>query len=109
MVGGARCRGGVQNALGGKLRIIQSKDFTCVTGLILAALSEEKVKALASFLSHLEEEASSCGHLEEAASCWARLEVGASCWGRLCVSNCEPLVRATSPSTAVVANLNFLI
>ena len=81
MIRGARFRGGVQQALG-ELIIFQSKevthDYTCVTGLILATLSEEKVKALANFLSHFE-----------------------ASWARICASkvNCEP-------STAVMANSN---
>ena len=83
MIRGARFRGGVQNALG-EPRICQSEevehDFTCVTGLILATLSEEKVKALANFLSHFEEGAS---------------------WASTCASkvSCEP-------STAVMTNPN---
>ena len=83
MIRGARFRGGVQQALG-ELIIFQSKevthDYTCVTGLILATLSEEKVKALANFLSHFEEGAS---------------------WASTCASkvSCEP-------STAVMTNPN---
>ena len=71
----------------GEQRILQCKevehDFTCVTGLILATLSEEKVKARANFLS--------------------------VSWGRLSVSKVDwaPLEKGSSQPTAVIANLKF--
>ena len=81
MIRGARFRGGVQQALG-ELIIFQSKevthDYTCVTGLILATLSEEKVKALANFLSHFE-----------------------ASWARICASKVNG-----EPSTAAMENSN---
>ena len=68
-------------------------NFTCVTGLILATLSEEKVKALAGFPSHLVEGTS-----------WVRLSASKV--------NGEPwyiaLERGSSPARAAMENINFL-